>query len=1469
MFPRNPRKIGQIVVDTFAPVVTASTILGIVPIDSTTAPETRARLQHHKMVLESFGVDSLSSLGKLSISGNVVPEIGLLKPADDIYETDPVIFQSAARFIEQDTAFQTIGGEARLLKAIPFSTVQPLNRTLFKTVVAASRLSGTVDISDAYWAATWIDIADNTVIVFKQPNMYLTIITEKLTVGKNVTFTWEKSTPKSLPTKIPKLIKKSAAVSVNDIWGVTGEAGQPGNDEGGKGPNGKDGPELELWTLEMTGSPKFDLKGQDGFQGGEGQDGQDGQDGSNGREAQGYWLVAYICESGPGNGGDGGAGGAAGNGGPGGNGGHGGRLTLYAPQPVLNAYAQGFYASVDGGAAASGGIPGAPGRGGDGGQLGDNPQKCSTSNSAGKAGSQGAAGKQGPAGKPGEAYLDDAFGLKAIDADDFIGKLLEPAIINLSPLDVKEGDSVTATGRRYTATDVAFVEGVACATTVISDTQLTFNVPAVPGGRRAVQISQTDGTLSNRATLNVLPVISVTQPAGRIRPGTSVTLIGSGFAPGTIVRVNEQDMPNARFIDANTLEFTLIRPSSVAPNPAGENVTLKVVLAAGTPSNEIPLVLDTYRLLVLGDSVAWGQGLQESEKFYSLVETKIRQVEGSIGVYKQVLAHSGAVIGFDDNDIEDTMAMLALDGEVPTSYPTILQQCDTFTDAPDTVDLVLLNGGINDTNVRRILNPFNPTAMIKNLAEVHCHRHMLTLLERVTAKFPNAKVIVTGYYPLISEDSDLAALTAFLVAAGVWAGGLIGGVAIGAIGAVEKEKIVANCYTFAEQSRTKLQTAVRERNKALGGSPRVFFADAGFSSPNAALASDPWIYGIRLDLSPEDNLVAGPRGVVCVAAGSSRTDVEICKRASMGHPNAKGAQAYATAVIQALQEKPASGFNYQFDAGSAPDLNKDGIWFRDAEQRYALFRGVNFAGRSKLPPYLPIMPLDVNVLDQNGIDQFHAELAAIQPELDRMKQLGFNIIRLPVMWKAIEPTPNPNLQQLLPTGHQYLSLIKEIIDALYARGIFVIIDFHQDIAHEVFGGDGFPDWAMAIDATHPRPKQVKLDNAAWGLLYYDNPTPGYTLDEMVRATLRSFWQNDLTNTDAGLSNFPVRTHLEKTIGQTAAFFGNHPAILGYEPFNEPHPVGFSKQAFEGQTLPLYYGNVLMEINQFNSRAFLFPEPRMDWTTYDANGPEFDLTNFTHTPGTFLDTTVLGAVLDRLVFSFHHYDPWLLTPIFAQNMHDKVKEWPPTFQVMRDAAASRNMIPFLTEFGGSQDWQSSTDLRPEIYQNHVIRAAMDLLFQQVEGQLLNSTYWNYDLYNTDSGKDNWNRENFSLRGPDRSDRNLDIVTRPYPVRSSAQPSLLFFDLETKNCAIILSGTVVDAPTIIYVPRDIHYPNGFEVRATSGSIQWDAGNQLLYWLPDKAQVLNQIVIGPVDGFDLSILPAASKTLLPNSLFKAVIA
>jgi hypothetical protein len=530
---------------------------------------------------------------------------------------------------------------------------------------------------------------------------------------------------------------------------------------------------------------------------------------------------------------------------------------------------------------------------------------------------------------------------------------------------------------------------------------------------------------------------------------------------------------------------------------------------------------------------------------------------------------------------------------------------------------------------------------------------------------------------------------------------------------------------------------------------------------------------------------------------------------------------------------------------------------RDSRDRYVLLRGVNFGYRAKFAPYLPILP---------------GESEDARPQLARLRCLGMNVVRLPVLWKALEPSPNPNLDELSPQAISYLSRVTDNINELYSEGLFVILDFHQDIAQESYTGDGFPDWAVGVDDRHRRlPIPSKFENPRWGTNYYDLPwldqllcwCAGFrrcaTYSSGVRNTLWSFWMDDLFNQDQTETERVLykarnpQTHFIKTIGQVAKYFAamnngaGHPAILGYEPFNEPPEVSPDKRRFEEEILPEFYGKVATEINKFDSQALVFIEPRVDWTVYSADGPEYQGLKFTSDPRTLLPKPFMLPTTNAGVFSFHYYDSAMLLGFpFQKNMQKKAKEWPDIFRRMREQADQTKLVPFLTEFGCSQGWKRK-----------VVRACMDLQFQQVEAHLLNATYWNYDLYNTQKGKDNWNKENFSLLGPDRSPRNLDIVARPYPVRSSALPQLVFFDLKSKNAAFILAGPVVDAPTVIYVPMSCHYPDGFEIRATTSesAITWNESEQMLYWYPDKSTApaqSNKLIISPIDGVKGSALP-----------------
>ena len=559
---------------------------------------------------------------------------------------------------------------------------------------------------------------------------------------------------------------------------------------------------------------------------------------------------------------------------------------------------------------------------------------------------------------------------------------------------------------------------------------------------------------------------------------------------------------------------------------------------------------------------------------------------------------------------------------------------------------------------------------------------------------------------------------------------------------------------------------------------------------------------------------------------------------------------------------------------------KDGVWFRDEHGRYIIFRGVNFAGRSKLPPYLPISPLEVKELSRLDLDN---EIQSVKPGLDLLKTSGFNVARLLVSWKALEPKPNPDLNDLSEEGKEYLSFLNRIINELYKRNIYIILDFHQDIANEIYGGDGFPDWTIAVNEEHPKPTPTQFPpppDKKWQIKYMINKS--------LKHTFKSFWENDLTNVAEGLVHFPVRTHLEKSIELTVKHLQllnngtTHPAILGIEPFNEPHPGLIPKQEFEEKYLMDFYRNVNSNIGKVDRNLFIFIEPRVDWTFPAEGSPmaygaapldvkqSFNMNFIKKVMAdkktvemklvTFLpkDPSSISNFDSNGVLSFHFYDPMAVASSFVkipESIYTYKKQFPEMFGQLHNAAIERRFIPFLTEFGAFQEGEQ-------------VREYLNLQYNQIDTYLLNSTIWNYDLYNTEDLKDNWNLENYSLLGPERKPRNMDVVTRPYPMRSSAKPYSLFFDVDSKYAAIILEGKVIsEKPTAIFVPFDMHYSPEFTVWATtSDDIIWDKENQLLYWQPSKDLQYNYLIIGKgkISQLDMKNLPKKISDMAYNVTF-----
>jgi len=313
----------------------------------------------------------------------------------------------------------------------------------------------------------------------------------------------------------------------------------------------------------------------------------------------------------------------------------------------------------------------------------------------------------------------------------------------------------------------------------------------------------------------------------------------------------------------------------------------------------------TTRLLVLGDSVTWGQGLLPAQKFTTQVATAL----GFTAAETQMLAHSGAIIGV--NAPEDAHA--PLDGEVPTAFPSILQQVDAYK-TPETITHIVVNGGINDTDVKTILNPLTSVTKLQHMVRTHCQTGMRALLAAILARYrhPDLRIVVTGYFPILSSESlqtdhtvDIA--WQFLQQRGVnipFLPGLNLPLTPSHISAhfssrfLFLSKTITLCETFWKDSSRWLRQAVQDTNATLGTS-RVSFADAPFTERNAALASDPWLWGVNIDpmLSPMDP-VAPARQIACRRDEPDVFRRFACDRASAGHPNVTGAKQYTEAILK-------------------------------------------------------------------------------------------------------------------------------------------------------------------------------------------------------------------------------------------------------------------------------------------------------------------------------------------------------------------------------------------------------------------------------------------------------------------------------------------------------------------------------------------------------------------------------------------
>ncbi|MBV8956529.1 MAG: cellulase family glycosylhydrolase [Solirubrobacterales bacterium] len=233
-------------------------------------------------------------------------------------------------------------------------------------------------------------------------------------------------------------------------------------------------------------------------------------------------------------------------------------------------------------------------------------------------------------------------------------------------------------------------------------------------------------------------------------------------------------------------------------------------------------------------------------------------------------------------------------------------------------------------------------------------------------------------------------------------------------------------------------------------------------------------------------------------------------------------------------------------------LGHAGRWITDAGGRVVIVHGTNMV--YKLPPYYP---------SGAGFGENDAAFLA---------GIGFNAVRLGVIWKAVEPTPGRY-------SESYLARIAATVRVLARHGVLTLLDFHQDLFNERFQGEGAPDWAVQ-DGGLP------------------NPRSGFPINYLVNAALQHAFDRFWTNA-AGPGGVGLQSRYAATWAHVAARFRGVPSLLGYEILNEPWPGTDWRSCLRvigcpgfDATLTAFYRRVFPRIRAVDRRTLVWYEPNV-------------------------------------------------------------------------------------------------------------------------------------------------------------------------------------------------------------------------------------------------------------------------------------
>ncbi|MET0700725.1 MAG: cellulase family glycosylhydrolase [Mycobacterium sp.] len=429
-------------------------------------------------------------------------------------------------------------------------------------------------------------------------------------------------------------------------------------------------------------------------------------------------------------------------------------------------------------------------------------------------------------------------------------------------------------------------------------------------------------------------------------------------------------------------------------------------------------------------------------------------------------------------------------------------------------------------------------------------------------------------------------------------------------------------------------------------------------------------------------------------------------------------------------------------------LSTTGTWLTNSDGQVVILHGVNEV--YKLPPYLP---------SASGFDEDDAEFLAAN---------GFNVVRLGVIWAAVEPEPG-----VIDTG--YLASIKQTVQTLADHGIYTVVDMHQDNYSTTFGGEGAPTWAT---------QTVGLPNPDFGFPgnYFLNPAENYAWDR--------FWANSDAPNGLGLQdNYALAWQ-----GVASALAGTS-GVIGYDIINEPWPGSpwvatlLGSSFFADQQLSPMYNLVAAAIRSVDPYTTLYIEPTNPGAVEEGN--------------IFGLPVTLGRIDDpNIVLAFHDYCGGLggLCPLIANALAGGAQRY----------ALEHNIPAFMNEFGATGD---TTELTTEMLAGDKYQMSWTVWAYTAKGDITTSDASGEEALVYDPA--------LPPVGANVNTTTLKTIAVPYPQVVSGIPQGWSFTGGTfqfsysTNRADGVGSFAAGSQTTISVPA-VQYPHGYQVSVTGGHV-----------------------------------------------------